>query len=211
MGRLYSRDIQDKLEEIDAHIGEEYRLAHPKGERDWRTYEQQFARRVSTAMMMLGPLIREAVNAIHVERTAGHPHSLPLEDRVRLLLIKQLLSKSNRMFSNMLVMFSLLSGIDVSYKTIERLYSDELVMMAVHNLHVLLLRKRGVSESDAAGDGTGYSLTVKRNYESYARELKDLRRRTAGRAERSRGRPMTAATEDGARSTGGGSSPACSP
>jgi len=30
----------------------------------------------------------------------------------------------------------------------------------------------GIGESDVAGDGTGYSLTVKK-HESYARELKD--------------------------------------
>ena len=52
----------------------------------------------------------------------------------------------------------------------ERLYSDELVMMA---LHILLLKKKGITQSDATGDGTGYSLTVKKNYESYAQELKD--------------------------------------
>jgi len=67
----------------------------------------------------------------------------------------------------------MVSGIDISYKTVERLYSDELVMMALHNLHVLLLKKKGITQSDATGDGTGYSLTVKKNYESYAQELKD--------------------------------------
>ena len=55
----------------------------------------------------------------------------------------------------------------------ERLYSDELVMMALHNLHVLPLKKKGITQSDATGDSTGYSLTVKKNYESYAQELKD--------------------------------------
>ena len=66
----------------------------------------------------------------------------------------------------------MISDIDISYKTVERLYI-ELVMMALHNLHVLLLKKKGIRESDATGDGTGYSLTVKKNYESYAQELKD--------------------------------------
>ena len=47
-------------------------------------------------------------------------------------------------------------------------------MMALHNLHVLLLKKKGIKESDATGDGTGYSLTVKKNYESYAQKLKDM-------------------------------------
>ena len=42
-------------------------------------------------------------------------------------------------------------------------------------LHSLpLLKKKGVNNSNAAGDGTGYGLTVKKNYESYAQRLKDL-------------------------------------
>jgi len=49
----------------------------------------------------------------------------------------------------------MISGIEISYKTVERLYSDELVMMALHNLHVLLLKK-GIRESDATGYGTVY-------------------------------------------------------
>ena len=64
----------------------------------------------------------------------------------------------------MLEIFSMISGIDISYKTVERLYSDELVMMALYNLHVLLLKKKGIKESDATGDGIGYSLTVKKNH-----------------------------------------------
>jgi len=44
-------------------------------------------------------------------------------------------------------------------------------MMALHNLHVVLLKKKGITQSDATG--TGYSLIVKKNYKSYAQELKD--------------------------------------
>lgn len=43
----------------------------------------------------------------------------------------------------MLVIFSMISGIDASYKTIERLYSDDEVVIAVHNIHVLILKKKG--------------------------------------------------------------------
>lgn len=60
-----------------------------------------------------------------------------------LLLLKHLVDKSNRDISMMLVLFSLLSEIDVSYKTVERLYSDEEVLMVLHNLHVLMLKKKG--------------------------------------------------------------------
>ena len=60
-----------------------------------------------------------------------------------MLLIKQLVGESNRMFANMLAVYSMLFGIDVPYKTVERLYSDDEVMMAIHNLHVLILKKKG--------------------------------------------------------------------
>ena len=39
------------------------------------------------------------------------------------------------------------------------------------------LRKRVyviITKSDATGDGTGYSMTVKKNYESHAQHLKDM-------------------------------------
>jgi len=171
--KVFDVDIKYKLEEINSIIGRKYKLEHPKQQRDWRTYEQQFALRIKTAMKDLDPLIREAVSTLHVVHGPGHPHSLTLEQRVQLLLIKQLVGESNRMFSNMLVIFSMLSGIDVSYKAVERLYSDEEVVLAIHNLHILILRKKGVERSDSTGDGTGYSLTIKKNYETYAQRLKD--------------------------------------
>ena len=91
-----------------------------------------------------------------------------------MLLIKQFVGKSNRVFANMLDTFSLILGIDVSHKTIERLYSDNEVITAVHNLHILILKKKALKNSDAIGEGTGYSMTVKKNYESHAQKLKDM-------------------------------------
>ncbi len=44
----------------------------------------------------------------------------------------------------MLIMFSLLEDIDVSYETIEGLYSDEEVALAINNLHELIFKKKGV-------------------------------------------------------------------
>ena len=79
MGRMSSYYIQSKLKDI---MIISMRNLLPK--RDWRTYEQQFSSRVSTAMKMLDPLIHEAVSTIHIERAAGHPYLLSLEDRVKL-------------------------------------------------------------------------------------------------------------------------------
>jgi len=44
------------------------------------------------------------------------------------------------------------------------------------------------SSSNATGDGTGYSLTVKKNYESYAQKLKDLTKENSGNREEKDGK-----------------------
>ena len=89
-------------------------------------------------------------------------------------MIMQLDGESNRMFANMLDIFPKIFGIDVSYKIIERLYSDNEFITAVHNLHIIILKEKGVKNSDATGDGTGYSMKVKKNYETHAQKLKDM-------------------------------------
>ena len=125
-------------------------------------------------MKELDPLVNEAVASIKIIHVPGHPHSLSLNQRVKLLLIKQLVGESNGMFSNMPAIFSMLSGMNIAYKTVERIYSDEEVRMAIHNLHELILKGKDITRSDATGDGTGYSLTVKKNCESHAQKLKDM-------------------------------------
>ncbi|MBA3045768.1 MAG: hypothetical protein FP824_06100 [Euryarchaeota archaeon] len=70
--------------------------------------------------------------------------------------------------SDMLVAFSLLADIDVSYKTVERLYSDEQVLLVMLNIHALILKKKGVERPNCTGDGTGYSLTIKKHYATEA-------------------------------------------
>jgi hypothetical protein len=124
MSRIMDNDIQYKLEEINSILGKKYKLEHPEKERDWRTYEQEFSRRIKMAMNIpdLDPLVNQAASSIRIIKGPGHPHSLSLEQRVKLLDQKQLVGESNRMFANMLDIFSMLSGIDVSYKTIERLF-----------------------------------------------------------------------------------------
>lgn len=171
---IRDEDVRSTVRELGEHIEKAYLEAHPEKNRDWRTYEQQFSKRIKEAMKALDPLIHEAVSVIMVEEGGrGRPDSLTLEQKVKLLLIKELVGESNRMFANMLEIFSMLSGIDISYKTVERLYSDDLVMMALHNLHILMLKRKGVESSDASGDGTGYSLTISKHYETVSQDLKD--------------------------------------
>ena len=107
---IRDEDVRSKLKELDEHIRKEYIEAHPKKDRDWRTYEQRFSLRIKEAMKSLDPLVHEAVSTIRVDDSGpGRPDSLTLEQKVKLLLIKQLVGESNRMYANMLDVFSMAS------------------------------------------------------------------------------------------------------
>lgn len=157
-------------------IVEEYKEEHPTKKRDWQTYEQQYYRRLKHCFTELQPLIKEAVSIIKIVKyeNRGNESILNLEQKVILLLVKQICIKSNRSMAGMLVLFAWLNSIDISYKTIERLYSETLVQIALFNLHVLILKKKGINHIDCAGDGTGYTLLIKEHYASHAKKLKDL-------------------------------------
>jgi len=177
------KDIRERLKDIEEFMLQEYKESKPEKKRDWRTYEQQYARRIKGAIRNLEPLVDEAISVIRIDKGPGRPHELTLKQRVILLLMKELLERSNRPMANMLDLFSILSGIDISYKVVERLYSDEEVDMALHNLHVLILKKKGVKEVDATGDGTGYSVTVSRHYATAAQKEKDEAKEDGTQAE----------------------------
>ena len=172
--KLKTKEVREVVRILDDII-EEYKEETTEKKRDWRTYEQQLSNRIRIAMRNLNPLIDEAVSNIEVIKVEnrGRKRKLTLKQKVELLFIKHLIEKSNREMSNMLVIFSLLSDIDISYKSVERLYSDHEVHLALLNLHSLILKKKGVSNPDCTGDGTGYSLTVKQHYASSAQKLKD--------------------------------------
>jgi len=162
---LTAARVQARLAELEALLRDEYRPQHPPKKRDWRTYEEQWARRIRLVMRNLDPLVEKAC-AFSTARGPGAPHALTLKQRVILILLKTLYTQSNRRMSGMLVVLSLLSELDVSYKTVERLYSDPEVEMALTNLHRLMLRQRGVEKTDATGDGTGYALSITQHYAS---------------------------------------------
>jgi len=169
-----TKEVRDVVRILDDII-KEYKEEHPEKKRDWRTYEQQVAERLKTAFRELKPLVHEAASSIKFVsgETRGAKPLLNVEQRTIAVLIKHLVGKSNRNMAAMFVIFSLLSNIDVSYKTVERFYSDPEVIAVLHNLHVLILKKKGVENVDGAGDGTGYSLTIKVNYATVAQKLKE--------------------------------------
>ena len=172
--RLTNKKIQETVGLLDSII-EKYKEDKIEKKRDWRTYEQRFAYRSQTIFKELKPLIYEATSNIKIIKfeQKGSKPLLTLEQKVLALLLKHLIDKSNRDMSAMIVLFSWLSGISISYKTIERLYSDEQVILVLHNLNQLMLKKKEIKKADCSGDGTGYSLSIKTHYASEAQKLKD--------------------------------------
>jgi len=61
----------------------------------------------------------------------------------------------------------MLSKIEVSYKTIGRLYSEAMLAYGAHSD----AGKSLLNQPNITGDGTGYLLMVKKNFESYAQKL----------------------------------------
>ncbi len=171
---ITNKRLRKTLKLLDLEL-EKYKKSTPKIKRNWRTYEQQTMSRLETAFDELRPLVYDAVSTIKTERyeTRGAKPKLTLEQKVLIILLKHIFGKSNRTMSTMFILFSWLTKIKIGYKTVERLYSDELVLLALNNLHYLILEKKEIEEVDASGDGTGYSLTVKKHYASYAQKLKD--------------------------------------
>ena len=172
--KVTTEDVRNVVSILD-DIVKEYKVEHPAGQRDWRTYEQRVVERLRTAFRELKPLVHEAASSITFTsgETRGVKPLLTVEQRVLALLIKHIIGKSNRNMAAMFVVFSLLSDIDVSYKTVERFYSDPEVVTVLHNLHALLLKKKGIKSVDGSGDGTGYGLSIKVHYASAAQKLKD--------------------------------------
>ena len=177
MGQIWEKHISNKLKELEKIILPVYREKSKKEREergiDYALYELEFRKRIKHAIKTVNPITNEAVNCLVFHRGRRNKPALKAHEKLRLILIHQLFGKSNRNMSCMLLLFSLMTGVDVSYKTIERFYSDAETEAALFNLLVLMLRKKKVFEIDCCGDGTGYSLFISKHYLSEVNKLKD--------------------------------------
>jgi transposase len=173
MAQIWEKHIHDKLRELEKSLLQKYKEEHPQKEIDYAEYEKEFKKRFRNAMKELPSLIKKSTANLHFYRGRGDKPSLKIDQRVRLLLISQLAGKSNRMMAYMTELFSIITGINKSYKTIERLYSDKEVEIALFNFWILLLNKKNITESDCCGDATGFGLFISKHYSSYVQKLKD--------------------------------------
>jgi len=172
MVKITAKAIRKRVKDLKKII-KKYKKEHPKKDRNYAEYERKFKRRLKKAIRNLDKLISESIRRMKIFYRNKDRHSLSLRKRIRLILVKELTEKGNRKTANTLELFSMLGGTDISYKTVERLYSDSILELALFNLLILSLKKRGVKEIDACGDATGYSLTITQHYSSYVKKLKD--------------------------------------
>jgi transposase len=173
MAELWEKHIHNKLEELEKSLLEKYKQDHNLEKRDYAEYEKEFKKRFRNAIKEMPSLIEKATTNLKFYRGRGDKPSLKIDQRLRLLLISQLAGKSNRMMAYMTEIFSVITGINKSYKTIERLYSDGEIEIALYNLWQLLLKKSNVNNVDCCGDATGYGLFISKHYCSYVQKLKD--------------------------------------
>ena len=192
---LTAEEVRRQVNDLERFLAEEYTPQHPPQKRDWRTYEQQLAVRIRQVMRNLRPLVQEACAFARNPRPGPKP-TLTLEQKLTLILLKILYKQSNRRMSFSLVAFTLLSGIEVSYKGVERLYSDPEVQVALTNLHTLMMKRRGLRAAEVTGDGTGFALSITQHYATTATKEK----------EGAKENPSPAPTEKGEETGAGGSS-----
>lgn len=125
-------------------------------------YETTYRKRLLGMSRELRSMIDHA-SGIEVDEF-GRPSLLDAREKAFIILTKEIMKLSNRRMAYELSLFGITR--EISYKTVERLYSDPLVIMILNNLFIETLRRSGISKCDAVGDGTGYSLTVTKHYRS---------------------------------------------
>ena len=162
---ITQKELEKTLKELDTII-QVYREKYSVWtERSWRTKEQEYAHRLKTAAQELKPVIKEAYNMIEVAKSnVGRPPNMDVQKKVLLLLLKEIFQMSNRKMAIFLAFFSVLSDIEISYKSIERCYSEELVRLTIHNMFVILTKRKEIKCPETCGDGTGYTLTITKHY-----------------------------------------------
>jgi len=165
--------VKLKLKQLDIFLLDQYKKQFSIKHKNPKNYEKDFMKKIKLAIKNFNPLINKAVESLVVDNKTGRPSKLSLKQKLTLILLKQLIGKSNRMMTNLLDLFFIMFGIDISYKTIERLYSDDEVRLVLFNLCNLILKEKGVESIDASGDSTGYSLTIKTHYQTHVSKLKE--------------------------------------
>ena len=151
--------FRDSIEELMSSYREEFSIPVTT---NWRDYEYFYRQRMKGMALELRAMIDESSSFVVEE--FGRPSLLDAKEKVFVILVKEIFRLSNRKAAYLLPLLGISK--DISYKTVERLYSDPLVLMILNNLFISSVMRKGISSADTSGDGTGYSLTVTNHYRS---------------------------------------------
>jgi hypothetical protein len=101
---------------------------------DWMTYHQRRANEIKRIMMELAPALEKAAAAVPAAKRKGRKPVLDLRQRLTILVAKHLLGSSSREMSYNLVLLSAVNGRLFSYRTLERMYGEKDVGIALAEL-----------------------------------------------------------------------------
>ncbi len=170
---LTNKQLSKRIFLLDNLI-ESYNNSKEKTLRDFSKYESKYLERLKKAISFFQQLTKKAIGLTNfLKQKIGRPEKLILEQRVKILLLQRYMQRSNREMSEMLMLFAYLQNINISYKTIERLYDDERIKIILFNMNSLIHKELNLKNSDASGDGTGFLLSIKEHYASAAQLLKE--------------------------------------
>lgn len=131
--------IDKMLKEIVELISKKYIDSMSKKEKERRTHGQLADEDIRNAMKTIDPIIDKAVAGIAVSGPDGK-HQPTLDQKVKLLLMKQFLNRPEMENEQMFTVLSFVLGMDVSYEAVKKFYSDKRVVNALQNLYRLLLK-----------------------------------------------------------------------
>ena len=134
---------------------------------DSKEYEETYSKRLPGMLLELRSMIDHA-SSLDINEF-GRPSLLNAKEKAFNILVKEIMKLRNRRMAYELPLFGIYRII--SYKTVERLYSDSLVVMIMNNLFIETLRKKEIGKCDVTGDGTGYSLTVTKHCRSLREKI----------------------------------------
>ena len=170
---LTNKQLAKQISILDDLI-DSYNKSKEKSPRDFSKYESNYLQRLKQSINFFQKLTTKAIKLTKFHKSKmGRPEKLKLEQRVKILLIQRYMQRSNREMSEMLILFAYLQNIDISYKTIERLYDDERIKIILFNMNSLIHKELNLTSSNASGDGTGFMLSIKEHYATVAQKLKE--------------------------------------
>ena len=155
--RSIANQLVSVLDELQEQLKGKSKSPYPY--KEWEQKRELVKQRIRK----LPEYVEQAASMITTNKPTGRPKNGDLTKRTLIFLFARLMNKSNRDTEHLLEIFFPFFGVRMSYKSVERLYSDPEVQATLHNLFVLLLQDEDIS-GDCAGDGTGYSLSVTKHY-----------------------------------------------